>query len=206
MDIKTIFTESRIGLLEEAFNIAAGNAVTALSQILRCDTDMSMPVFKGVLFPLTSDAFDCLEYNGTYVETHIVGELQGELAVVVPDTDEKKIVNLIRQAREEQRAEGVPDSSIIIETGNILAGTFLTAIHDFCGLNVFHTIPIIERSHPDYLLNKVQSCIDEGSSIMLVVNTEFTVNQANIKAYMIVVLGIDQAAALVQAIEKIRPV
>jgi chemotaxis protein CheC len=206
MDIERIFTQNNIGLLEEAFNIAAGNAITALSQILLCDTDMSLPVLKGVLTPFSSEVFDRIECNSTLVEMNIVGELQGELAIVIPDSDERKLVSLIREARDEQRADGVPDSSIIVETGNILAGTFLTAIHDFCGLNLYHTVPLYKNAYSNNSFEKMQHSINASRNVMLMVTTEFMVNKANIRAYMLVVLTIDQVNRFIQAIEKIRPV
>jgi chemotaxis protein CheC len=206
MDIGELFTENQIGLLEEALNIGAGNAVTALSQILLCDTDMTLPVVKGVLSPLTTDIFQSIGSNSTCVEMNIVGELQGVLVTIIPETDERYITDLIRQAKEEQRAEGVPDSSIIAETSNILAGAFLTAIHDFCKLNIFHTVPVSENCTSHDFLGRIQQSADDSSNIILVMTNEFVINKSNIKAYLLVILSPDNAKQLIQAIEKIQAV
>jgi chemotaxis protein CheC len=206
MDIHELFTENQRGLLEEALNIGAGNAVTALSQILQCDTDMSFPVLKGFLTPLTPATFQNIADNSTCVEMEIVGELQGGLAVVIPNTDVNKLTGIIRQARDEQRAEGVADISILTETSNIMAGSFLTALHDFCGLNIFHTVPTSEPRNPEYLLNIIQKQADHSSDVLLVITNEFIVNKLDVKAYLLVILSADSTSNLIQAIEKIRVV
>jgi chemotaxis protein CheC len=206
MDIEGLFPETQIGLLTEALNIGAGNAITALSQILMCDTDMTLPVLKCCYSPLTSDIFPGAGVDSTWVEMSLVGEIQGGLAIIIPDTDKTKLTKMIRQAREEQRAEDVSDSSIIIETSNILAGAFLTAIHDFCGLNVFHTVPMFENSTSNNLLDNLQQPVNDAGNVLLILTNEFFVNKSNIKAYMLVIFSPDNTTRLIHAIENIRAV
>jgi chemotaxis protein CheC len=204
MGMKRLFTEVQTGLLEEAFNVGAGNAVTALSQILQRDTDMSFPVFKGFLNALSLDDYSDIGNNGTIVEMNIVGELQGGLVVLFPDTDGIKLTDLVRQAREEQRGEDVPDISIITETSNIMAGTFLTSIHDLCGLNIFHTVPVTKKwgtkNHGNMLLREDKNHDDA----MFVITNEFIINQANIRTYLLVILSSNSVIRLVQAMEKLK--
>jgi chemotaxis protein CheC len=206
MEVKELFTEDQIGLLEEALNIGAGNAVTALSQILQCDTDMSFPVLKGYLTPLATEPFQALGANNTTVEMNIVGELQGGIAVVIPEADGVKLTNLVRQAREEQRGEGIPDISILTEATNIMAGSFLTALHDFCELNAFHTVPTSEQRNSSYLNQMIQKYADDSSDVLLVITNEFIVNKSDIKAYLLVILSAPSTTKLVRSIEKMRVV
>jgi chemotaxis protein CheC len=204
--IESLFSERQMGLLEEALNIGAGNAVTALSQILLCDTDMSFPVFKGYLSPLTPDVLMKAGNKSTCVEMCIVGELKGGLVTIIPEKDEHKLTGLIRQAKEEQRGDGVPDTSIVTETANILAGAFLTAIHDFCGLNIFHTVPIYENCTSKHLFDEIQRSASDSSDIVLVITNEFTVSKADIRTYLLLILSPENITRLVRAIENIRVV
>jgi chemotaxis protein CheC len=206
MDIESLFSEKQVSLLEEALNIGAGNAVTALSQILLCDTDMSFPEFKGYFSPLTPKVFLNIAEGCTCVEMSIVGELQGELVTIIPDADEIKLTNLIRQAKEEQHAEGVPDFSIVTETSNILAGAFLTAIHDFCSLNIFHTVPIYDKCSSKYFFDQIQHSVDDSSDVVLVITTEFSINKFDIKTYLLVIMSHENINKLLHAIENIRVV
>jgi chemotaxis protein CheC len=206
MLIKGLFTENQLGLLEEALNIGAGNAVTALSQILQCDADMSFPVLKGILASRAAEIYQSTGIDIIGVEMNIVGELQGALLVVIPENDEHKLTNLIRQAKEEQRGEGIADSSIITETSNIMAGAFLTSIHDFCGLNVFHTVPVAEKRGASYLSGMLGKYADDPNGAVLVITNEFTVNKSNIKAFLLVILSQASTSKLIEAIERIRVV
>ena len=203
MLVKGLFTETQLSLLEEALNIGAGNAVTALSQILQCDTDMSFPVLKGVLTSRASEIYQSIGTPIISVEMNIVGELQGALQVVMPEGDEHKLTNLIRQAKEEQKAEGVPDISIFTEASNIMAGAFLNSIHDFCGLNIYHTVPV-EKRDTDYMAGMLKKYADDRSDAVLVITNEFIVNKSNIKAYLLVILSPASTTRLIEAIENIR--
>jgi chemotaxis protein CheC len=203
--IDKLFNTNQIGLMEEALNIGAGNSITALSQILQCDTDMSLPVLKGYLNPLTPETFQSIDENTLTVEMNIVGELQGGLIVVISDTDGLKLTKMIRQAREEQHADEVPDISILTETANIMAGSFLTAIHDFCGLNVFHTVPLASVHHSNDLFKLIPKYGDSSDDVIIVTN-EFSINQLNIQAYLLVVLSPESTKAFVKAIENVKAV
>jgi chemotaxis protein CheC len=204
MDIRKLFTEDQILLLEEALNIGAGNAVTALSQLLQCDTDMSFPALEGFLIPLTSETLRNHVNNHTRVEMNIVGELQGGLVVIIPEDDELKLTNLIRGAKEEQRGEGVADILLITEIANIMAGVFLTAIHDFCGLNIFHTVPVAGKGITDSLDEMIQNSADDRREIILLITNEFSINKSNMKTYLMVILSTGNAAKLIEAIENIK--
>jgi chemotaxis protein CheC len=204
MNIEGLFTERQIDLLQEALNIGAGNAVTALSQILQCDTDMSFPLLQSYSPPLKADIFQNIGDNCIAVEMGIVGELRGGLVVIIPQQDENKLTDLIRHAKDEQRGEGIPDLSIILELSNILAGAFLTAIHDFCGLNIFHTLPNSENGNCKSLVELLQQSLNGANDIVLVITNQFTVNKSNIKADLLVVLSPDDINMLVRAIENTR--
>jgi chemotaxis protein CheC len=204
VDIKELFTESQIDLIEEALNIGAGNAVTALSQILQCDADMLLPVMQSYTPPFTPEILQNMNNNCIAVEMEIVGDLRGVMMVVIPEMDGKILTNLIRQAKEEQRGEGVPDLSIILETSNILAGSFLTAIHDFCGLNIFHTLPNSEKGISKSLVEMIRESLHDTGDIMLVITNQFIINKSNIKAELLVILTPGNIKSLVSAIENLR--
>ena len=201
MDINEVFSHSQVGLLGEALNIGAGNAVTALSQLLQRDTDMGLPVLHGFLSPLSSENIGSFLGNKTRVGMNIVGELQGGLVFVIPEDDENGFANLIRQAKEEQRCAGVSDISLVVEIANIMAGVFLTAIHDFCGLNIFHTVPIAGKGVPDSLHGILQHTTDDPDELMLLITNEFSIDTSNMKTQLLVLLSVSNASRLIQAIE-----
>jgi chemotaxis protein CheC len=204
MDMQDTLTENQIDLLQEALNIGAGNAVTALSQLLQCDTDMSFPVMDDFQSSLTSEALRKLIGNNTNIEMSIIGELQGGLVIIIHEDDELKLTNMIRYAKEEQRGEGVPDISLITEIANIMAGVFLTAIHDFCKLNIFHSIPIVGKGVSDSLVNVLNQPDNKAGETVLLITNEFIINNSSIRTYLIMILSTSNSIKLIKAIEDRR--
>ena len=204
MELTKSFSEEQLILLEEALNIGAGNAVTALSQMLLCDVEMSFPLLQGFGFPLPDATLNNFMGANTRIEMSMVGELKGGLVVIIRDEDEIKITDMLREARIEQQGDGVENTSLIVEIANILAGVFLTAIHDFCDLHIYHSVPVAARGFPLFLINQVQQSVGETDDVVLLVTNEFSINKFSTRAYLMVILSQADSLKLVNAIEKVK--
>src|SRR5689334_7645357 len=131
-----LFSEKQLDYMVEMVNIGAGNATTALNHLLQCAVDMKMPgvnVLPAEQAPAALVA--CLRMR-------LVGDLDGYLFFLVPDDQKAKLAGLAERSllgpgREDPDPERV--LAALAEIGNILAGVYLTAIHDFCRLNVCHS-------------------------------------------------------------------
>jgi len=182
-------TEEQLDFLKELVNIGAGNAVTALEQILQCRVDLQMPSVK---FLPACEVASYLAGSPAApvigVRMDLIGDITGSLYVIISQNELENIAILIKNIPhdpiENEEAEILAS---IAEIGNVLAGVYLSAIHDFCSLTIYHTIPRVA-------VDMVQSILDEtlaesggiSPDIFIFVN-EFATKSRSFKMYMLLI-------------------
>jgi len=144
MDNKSNITEFHIDVLKEIGNIGAGNAATALSNLIGKPIDMKVPTVKIVTFDEMIELAGGYENIVTAVFLRVEGDISGSMFVVLPLEQATKYVQTLT-GDTAFSFENPPYSEIGLssmqELGNILAGSYLTALSDFTSLNLMPSIP-----------------------------------------------------------------
>lgn len=180
------YSKEDLDYLREMMNIAAGNAATALSQLLNCVVEIELPNVLILPVDKVSSIFKDPSLPVLCVKSEMVGDVKGALFFVVPDDQKQNMLKLIRQGVPHALKKMVKDSSVMEEIGNIIAGVFLTAIHDFSRLNIYHTVPSLA-------IDMVQSLLDESIALisgivkkMLIIENEFIIKDGNVRTVLFV--------------------
>ncbi|MCF0130694.1 MAG: chemotaxis protein CheC [Pseudobutyrivibrio sp.] len=131
-------------VLKELGNIGAGNATTAIANMLNLRIDMKVPTV----------AFLPVEELGTAIGAEddiIVGimlgvemDIEGSMMFLLDMNSAHKIVNRLMM-RDESYAEPFDemDLSAIKEVGNIIAGSYLSALSSMTNLAISPTVPFV---------------------------------------------------------------
>lgn len=94
---------------------------------------------------------------------------------IVSQAMKTHIMELAQYSAHIERKKGdSPDTSIIEEIGNILAGVYLTAIHDFCKLNIYHTIPLIAHDMAQAVLDETIARSGVSARVLIIIVNKFT--------------------------------
>ena len=204
-----LFTEEQLDFIREMMNIGAGNAVTALQQMLQCRVDLIIP--KVHLLPVTqvSSILDNPASLVACVRMGMVGDIGGAMFFIVPAESRKQLVNIAEKALlglsklSWQKSEEV-ELSVVVEIGNILSGVYLTAIHDFCGLNIYHTVPILA-------IDMIQPLLDEAlitTSIQIhtavLIENEFLIEEHHIRALLLIVPSPESVKPMIDSLEQAK--
>lgn len=137
--IKNI-SEFQLDVLREISNIGAGNATTALSKLLNNPVDMHVSRVTPLHFN------EILEYVGgadnvvAAVFLRIQGDISGSMFFVISTDVAKKLVENMLGAVEGGEISEM-GYSVLQEIGNILSGSYLTALSDFTGLDIQPSVP-----------------------------------------------------------------
>ena len=130
--------------LKEVGNIGAGNAMTALAELLNQTVDMSVP-----LVGITAlDDFVAMaggaEAVSVGVYMYVDGEAPGHVAFLMPQRDAFRLVDkmLMQDAGTTQELDEMA-ASALKEMGNIMASSYLVAIGNMTGLNLLSSPPEI---------------------------------------------------------------
>ena len=206
MNDKELLTNEEMDFLREMMNVGAGNAAGAFSQILNCPVDIKIP--EVYFFP-ASDIPPFLKdpaKSFVTVSMDMVGDVKGRLFFLVPAERKDKLIELVERAAPGHKTRGGvgADSSVLEELGNILAGVFLVAIHDFCKLNIYHSVPELRIDMLQALIDEsIAATIGESSQIILTVNTFIIVGE-NIKTFFLIIPDMKFTKKLLDSISDAR--
>jgi chemotaxis protein CheC len=178
-----IFSEEYKEYLEEMVNIGAGNAAGALEEILKYRFDMILPLVH-ILPP--HKAFSVIgepSMSVVCVKMNMIGDVKGDLFFIVPHDHVQYVLELAQSSiDQEQEKAYTPDLSIIVEIGNILAGVYLTAIHDFCKLNIYHTVPVLAADMVQSVLDETVARLGVRARMLIIIVNKFASTLQNEKA------------------------
>ncbi|MCX6691009.1 MAG: chemotaxis protein CheC [Methanoregula sp.] len=208
-DEKGEFTEEQLDFIKEMMNIGAGNAATALEQMLGLKTELKIPVVKKYR---QTDIDAMYRHIGEFPQTvtavlmNLVGQVRGKIIFIVPDKDLVKLISLMEKATPGKRKITTDlDLSVVTEIGSILAGTYLGSLHDFCMLNVYHSIPKIKNdSLKTLLLEQFRKNSSNNAQIVLVFNQFITVTELTITTYILLVPDIDSMDRIAQSLRQAK--
>lgn len=137
-------TEQEMDILREAGNIAAGNAVTALGQLIHQRIDMEIAKVR------IEKIQNLLEVLGDEEEViagmliNVFGDLRAMLILAFETNSAINTVNRMLGRKAKSLAEFDEMAySVLCETGNILAGSYLRALNVFTGLTLEVSTPEI---------------------------------------------------------------
>ncbi len=128
--------------LRELGNIASCHAVTSLAEMTGLTIDIEVPSVEVVLIENAKKLIEAERIvAGIFVQ--VDGGFSGYLQVLFPERSALSLVNflLCRMPGETKNIETEMEESALMETGNILAGSFCDAIADFLHFSLMPSPP-----------------------------------------------------------------
>ncbi len=135
--------DMQLDVLREIGNIGAGNATTALAKLVNAKIDMKVPRVALVDFPNLSSTIGNEEDLMVAVLVTLSGDIKGMMMFMM---DKKSTVFLIEQMLAGSGMEvgdefGDMEMSVIGELGNIISGSYLTALSSLLNMSIDMSIP-----------------------------------------------------------------
>ena len=128
----TKLSEMQLDALKEIGNVGAGNAATALSQIINRKIDMTVP--QVAILPLgeVPEVVGGPDVMVAGVYLRVYGPAPGSILFLLPRDSAYYLVDILmnRSNRTDQHLDEM-DQSALLEIGNILAGAYLNALSYF---------------------------------------------------------------------------
>ncbi|XJZ28520.1 chemotaxis protein CheC [Bacillota bacterium Lsc_1132] len=140
------FTSLHLDLLREIGNIGAGNSATALSKLLNKKIEMKVPNVEIVSFDEMVEMAGGAENVVASVFLRIEGEAPGSMFFVLPLTQATHFIQQMigdTQFSFEAPPYNEMALSALQELGNILSGSYLTALSDFTHLTLYPSVPAL---------------------------------------------------------------
>lgn len=133
-------TPMQLDALREVGNIGAGNAATAMSQLLNKKIDMTVPAVNIVPFDEVFSG-EGAERVVIGIIVRVLGDTPGNILFVLEkDTADEIIKTLIGEESEQMTEMG---SSVLCEIGNIIASSYMNSIAKFTNLVITPSVPAV---------------------------------------------------------------
>lgn len=131
-------------VLRELGNIGAGNAMTALSQMMQCKVDMKVPQVKLVEFSEVGSLMGGEEQIMVGVLLGVEGDITGSMMFLIEQTSGKHLVNKIMMGMApEGDTFSEMELSAMQEVGNIITGAYLNSLSTLTNLKIFPSPPAL---------------------------------------------------------------
>src|SRR5699024_3550610 len=146
MDIHKL-SDIQKDVLREIGNIGAGNAVTALSSMLQRKIDMEVPSIRLVSFNEMIEVIGGPEHIITAIVFRVEGKAPGTVYFIMSIKEAEILIQEILKDNialfDENNQIHELASSVLQEVGNILTGSYLSALSDFTKINMRPSIPYL---------------------------------------------------------------
>ncbi|MBU3098594.1 MULTISPECIES: chemotaxis protein CheC [Clostridium] len=133
-------TTMQLDVLQEVGNIGAGNAATALSELLNEKVDMSVPAVNIIPF---DDIFSSIDVEVVVigVVVRVLGDIPGNILFTLEKDVALRIISGLVGEQQEQITE--LGNSALCEIGNIISSSFMNAIAELTKLEVRPSVPAV---------------------------------------------------------------
>jgi len=136
-----------LDVLREIGNIGAGNATTALAQMLQRKVDMTVPQAELLEFKDVGTAIGGEETIMAGVYMVVEGDISGSMMFLLEKESARHLVNQLLCKPDESDPENLMfdemEISVMKEIGNIITGAYLNSLSDLTHLKIYPSVPAI---------------------------------------------------------------
>ncbi len=189
-----------LDVLREIGNIGAGNAMTALSQMLQCKVDMRVPQVKLLEFKEVGELMGGEDQVMVGVFLAVEGDITGSMMFLVEQKSAKHLVNKIMMGMASEGEEFTEmELSAMQEVGNIITGAYLNSLSTLTNLKIFPSPPELTVDMAGAILSvpAIQFGI-LGDNILLIQSQFF--DEVEIDGYFILIPDLESYSKILGAL------
>ncbi len=152
-------TDQYYDVLREIGNIGAGNATTALSQMLNTRVDMAVPKVRLMEFKEVGTTMGGEEQLVAGIYLAVEGDVTGSIMFIQKKESARNMVSKLMGMEIQGNDFNELELSALKEIGNIITGAYLNSLSTLTNLCIYPSVP--------------ELCIDMAGAIMSVPAIEF---------------------------------
>ena len=182
-------SDTEFDVLKEVSNIGTGNAATAISKLLGGRVDIKVPDIRFLQFDELSEIIGGAENEVIGILVSLENDIDGMMMFVMDKPSASVIVNgILNRGDEELGAEMTEmEISVLTEFGNIIAGSYLSAISGLTGMVVSPSVPALSDDMAGAILSVPAIEFGKMSDRVLLIQSEFCSEFGQAKGFFILV-------------------
>ncbi len=187
-------------VLKEIANIGAGNATTALSKMLNAKVDMKVPCIQFMEFKELAEGIGGAENLVVGILLTLDIGIEGMMMFILERDSAEQIVNMLMGKSGKLDEFTEMDLSALQEIGNIIAGSYLSAISAFTNMTISASVPYLSIDMAGAILSVPAIEFSKISDKALLIETEFGDKDTIINGYFILIPTLDAFATIFSAL------
>ncbi len=191
--------EEYFDVLKELGNIGAGNATTALSQMMQCKVDMSVPQVKLLEFKELGEIIGGEEMIMAGIYLGIEGDITGSIMFLLEKQMARHLVNKLMGTCVEGEEFSEMEFSALKEVGNIITAAYLTSLSSLTGLTIYPSVPDLTVDMVGAILSVPAIEFGALGDKMLLIQTQFF-DEMVMDGYFILVPNLDSYGKILSAL------
>ena len=166
-------TEFQKDALKEIGNIGAGNSATAFAQFLDCKIDMTVPSVEILPISEVPEVTGQGEQKVVGILLQVMGEAPASILFILSEDSVNSLLNIVLQ--EEVDLEDIDEYEIsaVKEIGNILSGSYLSALNQMTGFNLVQSVPGFAYDMAAAILSSSLAPAGASGDYTLLIETQF---------------------------------
>lgn len=175
-------------ILRELGNIGAGNATTALSQLINRRIDMGIPEVNVLEFKELAEVLGGAENPIAGILLGIEGDVSGMMMFVLEQSAAHNLVNIL-MGKSLDRFEDFTemDLSALKEIGNIITGAYLNSLSSLTNLKIIATVPYMAIDMAGAILSVPAIEFGKVGDKALLIQTNFGGGTEEVFGYFILI-------------------
>ena len=190
-----------LDVLREIGNIGAGNATTALSQMINKKIDMGVPKVNVLEFKEVSEMLGGAENPIVGILFGVEGEVKGMMMFVLEQKSAHNLVNMLMGREIGAFAEfNEMDLSALSEIGNIIAGAYLSSLSTLTNLKIIASVPYMAIDMAGAILSVPAIEFGKIGDRALLIQTDFGGELERVFGYFILIPDLDSYETILKSI------
>ncbi|MBO4679814.1 MAG: chemotaxis protein CheC [Lachnospiraceae bacterium] len=161
-------------VLKEIGNIGAGNATTALAQMLQCKVDMKVPQVKLLDFNEVGMLMGGEEQIMAGIYLCVEGDITGSIMFLLKKDAAKHLVSKLMGMELPGEELDEIGTSALKEIGNIITGAYLNSLSSLTNLKIYPSVPDLTIDMAGAILSVPAIEFGTLGDKILLIQTQFT--------------------------------
>lgn len=189
-------------VLREIGNIGAGNATTALSQMINARVEMKVPNVELLEFKELSELVGGAENIVVGILFTLEGNVEGMMMFMLERMAARHLVNVLMGYPEEVKNTEFTEMelSALNEIGNIISGAYLSSLSTLTSMTIASSIPYMAIDMAGAILSVPAIEFGKIGDKALLIETEFGDEIMMVNGYFILIPTLDSYGAILSSL------
>lgn len=194
-------SENYMDVLKEIGNIGAGNAMTALAQMMQCKVDMTVPQVKLLEFNEVGTIMGGEEQVMVGIYLAVEGDITGSIMFLVERGSAKHLVNKIMMGFGVSEGDDFNEMemSAMKEVSNIITGAYLNSLSTLTNMKIYPSPPDLTMDMAGAILSVPAIEFGAIGDKLLLIQSQFY-DEVEINGYFILIPDLESYSKILASL------